>query len=250
MGIVTTADTQYLFVDTPGFQTEHKNAMNRAMNRVVTDTLSGVDAIVIVVEALKYGEQDRKLLRLIPDNIPVLLVINKIDQLRDKSQLLPFMKEMEAAYAYTEIIPASAEKETQMDILLEKLSDYLPEQAAIYQAGEVTDQSTEFLAAEIIREKIFRLLGDELPYSTSVVVDRLVKDGNLYRIQATIFVDKAGQKASVIGARGTKLKAIGTQARKELEHLMGCKVFLETWVKVKKGWTDNANAIKGLGLTT
>jgi len=248
MGILTRTNTQYVFVDTPGFQTEHSGGLNRALNRVVSASLSGVDAILWVVEALKYNEHDNKLLKLLPSTVPVILIINKIDKIKNKSDLLPFIDTMSKEYEFNGIIPVSAEQATQLDDTLNALSTLLPQQAAIYKAGEVTDRSEEFLATEIIREKLFRLLGDELPYSSSVAIETFNKEEKLTRIQATIYVAKAGQKSIVIGKNGAKLKEIATQARKEIEGLIGQKVFLETWVKVKKDWTDDPGTIRSLGL--
>jgi GTPase len=247
LGILTQTNTQYIFVDTPGFQTEHTGGLNRTLNRIVSASLSDVDAILWMVEALKYDERDKKLLKLLPKEVPVVLVINKIDEIANKSDLLPFIDTLSKEYEFKGIIPISAERAIQLDDVLSTLSTLLPQQAAIYEAGRVTDRSEEFLAAEIIREKLFRLLGDELPYSSSVVIETFKKEEKLTRIQATIYVAKASQKAIVIGKDGAKLKTIATQARKEIESLIGQKVFLETWVKVKKGWTDDPGAIRSLG---
>ncbi len=247
LGILTQPNAQYLFVDTPGFQTEHLGGLNRALNRIVTTSLSDVDAVLWVVEALKYDERDKKLLKLLPNEGPVILLINKIDEIPNKSELLPFIETIAQEYPFKAIIPISAERNVQLDDVLNTLSGFLPEQAAIYEEGRFTDRNEEFMIAEIIREKLYRFLGDELPYSTGVVIESFSKEENLTRIQATIYVAKAGQKAIVIGKNGAKLKEIATQARREIETLVGQKVFLESWVKVKKDWTDDQRAIKSLG---
>jgi len=246
-GILTIDNAQLLFVDTPGFQTQYGSALNRGMNRVVTQALAEVDVVLLVIEALRFSAEDRALLKLLPAQRPVLLVINKTDKLADRRLLLPFIGEMAQQHAFAEIVPVSAAKGHSIAELVRAISGYLPQQAAIYGADEITESSERFLAAELIREKLFRLLGDELPYVCAVLIDRFVLDGALRRIQASIIVDKESQKGIIVGAKGSRLKEIGTQARIDMEKLFGGKVHLELWVKVKGGWAENRQMLKQLG---
>jgi GTPase len=247
VGIRTEPTAQFVFVDTPGFQTRHLNALNRLLNRAVTRSLKDVDAVLFVVEAVRFGEDDRRVLALLPKDRPVLLVINKVDRLRDKRLLLPFLDRMAGEFTFAELVPVSAEKGTQLEKLADALRQHLPQRPALFEPDEITDRSERFLAAELIREKLFRSLGEELPYVTAVMVDRFEEEGNLRRIAASILVDKPGQKLIVIGKDGEKLKSIATSARKDMEKLFGAKVFLEVWVRVKHGWTDDGRALKSLG---
>jgi GTP-binding protein Era len=246
-GIHTDAHTQFIFVDTPGFQTQHQNALNRVMNKSVTHALKEVDVVLFLIEGTRFDERDRKVIPLLPADRPVLLVINKVDRLEDKNSMLPFIQEMAKEYNFAAIVPVSAKQGTQMDVLLDAIRAHLPEGAPMFGEDEVTDRSERFLASEIIREKIFRLLGEEVPYSVSVMIEKFEMDGTMRRIHAAILVDKANQKAIIIGKGGEKLKEISTQARKDMEKLFDGKVFLETWVKVKGGWADDERALKSLG---
>ena len=246
-GIRTEANAQYVFVDTPGFQTKHRSALNTAMNRTVTQALQDVDVVLFVVEALHFDTRDQQVLALLPQNRPVLLVINKIDHLADKGALLPFMQKLAALFAFAAVVPVSAEKGIQLDSLLAEIGPRLPESGPMFGEDEITDRSERFLAAELIREKVFRMMGDEIPYSVTVEIEQFVQEGNLRRIHAAIVVDKAGQKAILIGKGGEKLKLIGTQAREGMEKLFDGKVYLELWVKVKGGWADDERALKSLG---
>ncbi|MCX7628210.1 MAG: GTPase Era [Methylophilaceae bacterium] len=247
LGIHTTRDAQYLFVDTPGFQLKHVNALNRALNWTVRQVLSEVDVVLMVVEALHFGDADEKVLGILPRKVPVLLAVNKVDLVKDKSQLLPFLEQLAARFPFAEIVPVSAEKHLQIDVLLTTLRRYLPEQPAIYGGDELTDRSERFLAAEIIREKLFRLLGDEVPYALTVEIEQFEQVGEVRRIHAVIIVDKDNQKPIVIGKGGERLKRISTEARQDMEALFGGKVWLETWVKVRSGWADDERAVKSLG---
>lgn len=247
LGIHTTADTQFIFVDTPGFQLKHVNALNRAMNKTVKQVLSEVDVVLFVVEAGKFGAGDEKVLGILPRNTPVLLVINKVDVLDDKGQLLPFIEKMTPQFNFAEMIPVSAKKHLQIDEMLATLRRHLPQQPAIYGEDELTDRNERFLAAEIIREKLFRLLGEEIPYTLAVEIEKFEQEGALRRIHAAIIVDKENQKPIVIGKGGEKLKRISTEARQDMEKLFDGKVWLETWVKVKGGWADDERAVKSLG---
>ncbi|MDP2830090.1 MAG: GTPase Era [Sulfuricellaceae bacterium] len=246
-GIRTDADAQYIFVDTPGFQLQHHSALNRVMNRSVTQALSEVDVVLFVIEAMRYGPRDEKVLALLPKDRPVLLVMNKIDKLEDKAALLPFMQEMAERFPFTAMVPVSAQRGAQLDELLIAIGAHLPEGAPMFGEDEITDRSERFLAAEIVREKIFRLSGDEVPYSVSVEIEKFELDGKLRRIFAAVIVDRESQKPILIGNKGERLKEIGTQARKDMEKLFDGKVYLEVWVKVKGGWADDERALKSLG---
>ena len=234
-GILTLPDFQYIFVDTPGFQTRHAGALNRVMNRSVTQALAEVDVIICVVEAGRCGPADRAIFKLLPHERPVLLAINKIDKLADKSQLLPFIARMTQEYSFAEIVPLSALQGGGADQLIQAAAQYLPIAAPLFGADEITDRSERFLAAELLREKLFRNLGEELPYGIAVEIERFEQEGSLRRIFAAIIVDKAAHKAIVIGKGGEKLKTVSSDARRDMEALFGGKVYLETWVKVKSG---------------
>ncbi len=247
LGIHTTEDTQYLFVDTPGFQQKHLNALNKSLNRTVTQVLTEVDVVLFVIEPMKLGEADERVLQLLPKDKPVILVVNKADLMGDKNNLLPLIQDFDLLHPFVSIVPVSAKKSLHLDDLLEAARAHLPEQEAIYDEDELTDKNERFLAAEMIREKIFRLLGDEIPYSIAVEIEQFEMDKKLRRISAAIIVDKESQKPMLIGKGGVKLKQISTEARQDMEKLFGGKVFLETWVKVKGGWADNARALKSLG---
>ena len=247
-GILTRPQAQLVFVDTPGFQTEHRSTMNRLMNRSVRQALEEVDAVVWVIEAGRFDPRDEALLKLMPARVPVLLAMNKIDRLKDKRTLLPFTKAMSERHAFAAIVPVSAERGQQVEELVREIVPLLPAAPRMYEEDEVTTHSERFLAAELVREKLFRLLGDELPYSTAVEVEKFETTDTLRRIHVAILVDKPNQKPIIIGKDGEKLKAIGTSARKDMEQLFGGKVFLETFVRVKSGWADDAATLKRMGI--
>ena len=246
-GILTTDEAQFIFVDTPGFQMAHKNALNRLMNRSVTSTFADVDVILLVVEAGNWGNGEAEILRMLPAGTPVLLVINKIDRLADKKELLPFIAKVSALHDFAELVPLSAEKGIGTDELLATVARYLPEGPPVFDADDITDRNERFLASEILREKLFRNLGEELPYGIAVEIEKFEQEGDLRRIHAAVIVDRSGHRAIVIGKGGERLKRISTDARKEMETLFGGKVWLETWVKVKGGWADDERALKSLG---
>jgi GTP-binding protein Era len=246
-GIVTRPGAQVVFVDTPGYQTEHRLALNRVMNRSVAASVREVDAVVWVVEALNYDERDAAMGKLLPRRVPVVLAINKVDAVRDKRLLLPFIERLAREREFAEMIPVSATRGTQVSELLDAIVKLLPEGPPLHGGDEITTASERFLAAELLREKLFRLLGDELPYATAVDIEQFKTVGGVRRIHAAILVDKEGQKAIVIGKRGEKLKAVATQARHDMERLFGGRVFLEVWVRVKRGWAGNEAALKRLG---
>jgi GTP-binding protein Era len=246
-GILTAGNAQYVFVDTPGFQSRHQNVLNRVMNRTVTQVLSDVDVVLFVVEALRYDSRDGKVRALLPSNRPVILVINKTDKVADKSALLPFIERMAGEFPFSAIVPVSAERGTQLTGLLEEIRQHLPQGQPLFGEDEITDRSERFLAAEIIREKVFRSTGDEIPYSVSVEVEKFETVGRLRRIFAAVIVEKESQKAILVGKKGEKLKDIATRARLDMEKLFDGKVYLEVWVKVKSGWSDDERAVKSLG---
>jgi GTP-binding protein Era len=246
-GIVTRPGAQILLVDTPGYQKEHDNALNRAMNRSVAASLAEVDAIVWVIEALKFDERDERIGQLLPSGAAVVLVINKTDAVKEKPRLLPFIAGLSGRRRFEAIIPLSAATGSQVETLLDAIVPLLPEGPALHEADEFTTASERFLAAELLREKLFEQLGDELPYAAAVEISRFQQEGGLRRIEATILVDKEGQKPIVIGRQGAKLKSIATRARREMERLFGGKVFLQVWVKVRRGWADSDAGLRRMG---
>jgi GTP-binding protein Era len=246
-GILTEDKTQFVFVDTPGFQTQHTNALNRSMNRVVTNSLREVDVVLFVLEARHFDERDKQVLELLPQDRPVILVINKADLMQDKNELLPFIQEIAALRHFAAIVPVSARQDKHLDTLLEAIRPFLPEGEHLYAEDDITDRNERFLAAELLREKVFRFTGDELPYSVSVIIEQFKIEGKLRRIHAAILVDKDAHKAMLIGSKGEKLKEIATQARLDMEKLFDGKVFLEVFVKVRSGWADSAQMLKSLG---
>ncbi|QJR15302.1 GTPase Era [Usitatibacter palustris] len=246
-GILTDAQSQFIFVDTPGFQKQHASGLNRVLNRTVTQVASEVDVIVFVVEAWKPDERDEPVLSLLPDEVPVILALNKVDRIRDKAKFAQVLAEWNARRDFAALVPVSAEKGTQVKALLDEIRRFLPVAPPVYEADEFTDKSERFMAGEFVRERLFRLLGEELPYSTAVVIENFEQEGNLRRIAATIYVDKPNQKAIVIGEGGQSLKRIGTEARHAMEGMFGGKVHLELWVRVKSGWADNEAMLRQFG---
>lgn len=246
-GVVTTPDAQFVFLDTPGFQESHKNALNRLLNRTVAQAAEEADVVVFLVDSLIFDERDERVLSLLPKDRPVVLAINKVDRLDDKSRLLPHLAKMQERFPFAACVPISAKQGHNLDKLKAELRQYLPEQPAMYDTDDFTDRSEKFLVAEFIREKVFRYVGDELPYSASVVIEQWQEEGKLRRIHAAIVVEKTSQRAILIGKGGEKLKQIGTEARLDLEKLMDCKIYLELWVRVKKGWADDDRMIRQYG---
>ncbi|CAG2136898.1 GTPase Era [Ralstonia mannitolilytica] len=249
-GIQTTDDAQFVFVDTPGFQTRHATALNRSLNRAVTATLTSVDAVLFVVEAGRYGPDDEKVLSLLPRETPVILIVNKVDRLDAYTRaemVAVFLQEMSQVFPFREIVPMSAKNRDDILRLLGIVRPHLPEGEPMYDPEALTDRSERFLAAEIVREKVFRWTGDELPYSSTVVVDKFETEGRLRRVFVTILVDRDAHKAMIIGAKGAKLKQISTEARMDMEKLFDGKVYLEVWIKVKSGWADNEAGLRAYG---
>jgi GTP-binding protein Era len=245
-GILTTRAVQLVFIDTPGFQTEHRSALNERMNRAVRESLGDVDAVVLVIEP-SLTEADRRLIDLMPARVPAIVAINKVDRLADKARLLPLIAEIVALRDFAAIIPISAEKGWQLDELTAELAKLMPVGPPLYAEDDLTDRDERFLAAEFIREKIFRRLGEEVPYATTVSIDRFTQEGKLRRIHATVLVDKATQRAILLGERGERMKQIATAARRDMERLFGGKVFLEVWVRVKSGWAEDERVLRQLG---
>ena len=246
-GVRTVGASQFVFVDTPGFQTSHGTALNRNLNKTVQAALGDVDAVLFVVEAGRFGLADAKVLNLLPPDKPVVLVANKLDAVKRRTDILPWLKGMQDRHPFAEYVPMSANREADVQRLFGILERHLPEQPWLYEEDTLTDRSDRFLASEIVREKLFRLTGDELPYTSTVVIDRYEEEGQLRRIGASIVVERDAHKGMVIGEGGERLKRIGSEARQELEKLLDAKVFLELWVKVRSGWADDEAHLRSYG---
>ncbi|PJJ98089.1 GTPase Era [Lysobacteraceae bacterium NML75-0749] len=248
LGIASFEDGQLVLVDTPGIHSAQNKAMSRVLNRAARGALEGVDAALLVVEAGRWDEEDEMALAALAQaNIPVVLVVNKTDRLRDKAELLPYLAEVGKGRDFVAVHPLSALKRKGLDELVKTVLPLLPEQPALYDQDDVTDRSMRFLAAEFVREQLMRQLGAELPYATAVEIERFEEDGGLFRIGAVIWVERDSQKAIVIGKGGARLRKIGTKAREQMERLFGHKVFLETWVRVRQGWSNDEAALRALG---
>jgi GTPase len=246
-GYRTVGANQFVFVDTPGFQTRHGNALNRALNKTVLGAVTDVDLILFVVEAGNFHPADAKVMELLPSNVPVVLLANKFDLVHRRGELAPWLKSMQDKRPFAEFVPMSAKNGRDVQRLFAICEKYLPQQPWMHDAEELTDRSERFMAAEMVREKLFRLTGDELPYTSTVIIDKFEEEGALKRIAATIVVEREGHKGMVIGEGGEKLKRIGTEARHELEKIWNCKVFLELWVKVRSGWADDDARVRSFG---
>ncbi len=251
-GIRTLGSSQFVFVDTPGFQTRHATALNRSLNKTVLGAIGDVDLVLFMVEAGNFTLGDAKVLSLLKPDIPALLVANKLDQVHRRAELAPWLRDMQQRHAFAEFVPMSAKNAKDVTRLFTICEKFLPQQAWWYAEDELTDRSEKFLASETVREKVFRFTGDELPYTSTVVIDKFEeepspKHGRMIRIAATIVVEREGHKAMVIGEGGERLKRIGTETRTELEKLMGAKVFIELWVKVRSGWADDEARVRSFG---
>ena len=246
-GILTTADCQYVFVDSPGFQTLHNNVLNKALNRRATEAARDADVVLWVVEAPKLFEADRNPLARIPTKQKVIAVANKVDLVRDRERLMPFLDRLAKERPFHAIVPVSAKSGKNAEELLHVIRDALPQAPAMYPDDQLTDRDERFFASELVREKLFRELGEELPYSCEVAIDSFKEEGALRRIEATIWVDRESHKPIVIGDKGERLKRIGTAARKDMERLFDGKVYLGLWVKVKRGWTDDERSLRTFG---
>jgi GTP-binding protein Era len=246
-GILSTPSCQFVFVDLPGYQTRHINVLNRALNRQATDGAQDCDAVAFVVEAGRFTEEDRAVLARIPQTQRVVAVVNKIDRLKRPSELLPYVDRLRNERAFEAIVPVSARTGRNLPELLRVIEGLLPEGPAAYPADQLTDKDERFFAAEILREKLFLLLGEELPYRCEVAVDSFKEEGALRRIEATVWVEKESQKAIVIGKGGEQLKRISSAARRDMERLFDGKVYLGVWVKVRRDWSGDARLLKQLG---
>ena len=253
-GMRTVGDDQFVFVDTPGFQTRHANALNRSLNKTVLGAVGDVDLVLFVVESGQFNQADERVLQLLKPDIPVLLLANKLDTIHRRAEIAPGLQDMQKRYPFKELVPMSAKNTKDVERLLGICKAYLPQQDWWYDAEELTDRSEKFLASEIIREKLFRLTGEELPYTSTVVIEKFEEEplkskpgGRMVRIAATIVVERDGHKAMVIGDQGDRIKRIGMEARVELEKLMDAKVFLEMWVKVRSGWADDEARVRSFG---
>jgi len=246
-GIQTTEDAQFIFIDTPGFQTRHANALNKTLNKTVTNTLISSDVILYLIEAGTFGPADQQVIDLLPKNVPCILVINKSDRVKDKAVLLPFAQQIAAKHDFSAVVPVSATLRFQLENLLGEIKRFLPENQPIFGEDDLTDRSERFMAAEIVREKVFRFVGDELPYTSTVLIEQFEQEGNLRRVFAAILVERDTHKSMLIGAKGARLKEISTQSRLDMEKLYGGPVYLEIWVKVKSGWADNEAGLRAYG---
>ena len=252
LGIASFPAGQIVLVDTPGLHREQgkfkASAMSRVMNRAARGSLEDVDAAMQVIEAGRWDEEDTLAYNVLSDaGIPVVLIVNKVDRLKDKSALLPFLAQVSEGRTFAAVHPVSALKRKGLEALVKDVLALLPHAPPMFSEDEITDRSQRFLAGELVREQLMRQLGEELPYATTVEIERFAEDGNLLRIGAVIWVEREGQKAIVIGKAGTRLKEIGAKARQQMERLFGAKVFLETWVRVREGWSDDESALKAFG---
>lgn len=248
LGIRTLSDYQFVYVDTPGIHQGNKKAMNRMMNKTAMSVLRDVDVVAFVVDGTHWEEEDEYVLGLIKQSkVPCILVINKVDKIDDKTQLLPWIEQISQRHEFEAIIPLSAKTGLQVEELQKKLQTYLPEGPHLFPDDQLTDRSTKFLCAELLREKIFRFCGQELPYAVTVDIESFKDEGALVRIHALILVEKENHKRMIIGDKGQKLKEMATSARLDMEKLLGKKVFLQCWCKVKSGWADDERMLKQLG---
>jgi len=248
LGIHSEKDIQFIFVDTPGYQQKFLNQMNKRMNKSVTSVFHDVDVVIFMSEPKTLNEIEIELVKRIPNDTPVINLINKIDRVKNKNKILELIDINSELQIFKKIIPASIKLKDNQKIILQEIAEFLPEQDFIFAVDDITDKNERFLAAEIIREKIFRLTGDELPYSIAVEIENFEHKDNLRRIFATILVDKDSQKPVVIGKDGEKLKRISTESRRDMEKLFQSRIWLEIWVKVQKNWFDDTRALKSLGI--
>lgn len=248
LGIVTEDDTQIIFIDTPGIHKGQDKAINRYMNRAATSAVKDVDLVVMVVDRTRWTEEDEMVLQTIKQQrAPTILVMNKIDFIQDKDDILPYLEVLSQKHSFDQIIPLSAKTGHNIDRIEHLIRSYLPENPYFYPEDQITDRTSRFLAAELVREKIMRQLGDELPYEMTVEIEEFVHDGGLIEISALILVERPSQKQIVIGEKGYRIKQIGIEARKDMESLFESKVMLKTWVKVKSNWSDDERALRSLG---
>jgi GTPase len=248
LGIKTLEQAQIVYVDTPGMHATGGKALNRVINRAAADTLHAVDVVAFVVEGVRWSDEDQWILDKLKNvGVPVILVVNKVDQLEDKARLLPQLQKLAGLHPFAEVVPLSALKRDNLDSFEQSVIRHLPEAPPLYPEDQITDRSERFLAAELVREKLFRKLGQEVPYGLTVEIERFEMEGNLRRIHALIWVGRDSHKAIVIGKGGALLKEVGAEARRDMERLFDGKVFLQLWVKVKEGWADDERALRSLG---
>jgi len=246
-GILNADDCQYVFIDSPGLQSQHRDVLHRRLNRRAAEALKDADVVLFVVDALRFGEADRAVLQRIPKAAKVVAVLNKVDRVKRTAELIPFIDRLSREREFAAIVPASARTGRNLPELLRVLREALPEAPALYPLDQLTDRDERFFAAELLREKLFQQLGEELPYRCEVVIDSFREEGRLRRIEATILVARESQKGIVVGARGAQLKRIAEAARKDMERLFGGKVYLGVWVKVRRGWSDDERVLRELG---
>ena len=246
-GILTQPDCQYIFVDAPGQQIRSSNTFQRRLNRRATEAARDADVALLVVEALRFGPEDHAVLEKIPQSQRIVVAVNKLDLVKNRALLIPFLDRLAKTRDFAAIVPLSAKTGKNMPALLAALRDALPEGPDAYPADQLTDRDERFFAAELLREKLFEALGEDMPYRCEVVIDSFKEEGRLRRIEATILVERDSQKPIVLGAGGERLKRMATAARKDMEKLFGGKVYLGTWVKVRKAWTDDARVLRQLG---
>lgn len=246
-GVLTQSEVQFVFVDTPGFQTRHGGAMNKMMNRVVTQTLADVDVVLFVVEAGKWSPGDEQLLAMLPDPARTILVVSKTDTLKSRNDLFPFVAKIMTLFPFSAVVPVSAEKDKQLDVLLQEVAQRLPENAHFFETDTLTDRPVRFIAAEYIREKIFRLVGDELPYACTVVIEQWDDQPQRVSIAACVLVERESHKPILLGAGGVHMKRIASEARQDIEQLLDKPVHLEVYVKVRKGWANRESSLRELG---
>lgn len=249
LGILTEGDYQAVLVDTPGLHNEEKRAINRLMNRAASSSIAEVELVIFLVEGTNWTADDELVLnRVKQTGAPCVLAVNKTDNVQDKEELLPHLQKLASEYEFKEIVPISAKKEENIDKIKEVCFEYLPESDFWFPEDYITDRSSRFMASEIMREKLIRFTGDELPYSTTVEIEQFAQDEKgVLHINALVLVERNSQKRMIIGNKGEKLKTIGLEARRDMESLFGQKVYLETWVKVKQGWADDERALRSLG---
>jgi GTP-binding protein Era len=248
LGIKTEDDLQMIFVDTPGIHTNQERAINRVMNRSAASVISDVDVLIFVVDRFEWSEADEYVAKYLSNSkVPVIVAVNKVDMIEDKEALLPHLKFLETKVSAADFIPLSALKNTNLDQLQDKIRTYMPERMHMFPEDQITDRSERFLAAEIVREKIMRQLGAEVPYQVTVEIEEFRAEKKVTHISALILVERDGQKKIIIGTNGDRIKKIGEQARADIESLLDCKVMLRTWVKVRSGWSDDERALRSLG---
>ncbi|GAA3940112.1 GTPase Era [Litoribacillus peritrichatus] len=248
MGVKTEEGVQTVYVDTPGLHLNKDKALNRFMNKAAASALDGVDVVVFIIDRTAWTEEEDYVLEKVKrSGIPTILAVNKVDWLEDKESLLPFLQEISAKHDFVEMIPLSAKTGRQVDVLQQKVEALLPESPYIYPEDQLTDRSSRFLSAEIVREKVMRLMGEEVPYQMTVMIERFKVIKGRIHIDATIYVEKQGQKLILIGNKGESIKQIGIDARRDMELLFDNQVVLKLWVKVKSGWSDDERALQSLG---